>query len=110
MFKVERPLFFHHSLPEAPFECHTLESLHELISEVYLPRFDEELAALRRERRAGRPKSKREDELEEVNRREAQEYESGFGKSMVFFSTRFFLGWRLTRSVDFYSLLQRFPT
>ncbi|CDZ96886.1 Translation machinery-associated protein 16 [Phaffia rhodozyma] len=76
--RLERPLFFHHSLSEPPFECHTLQGLHDLISEVYLTRWDDELETLRKERRAGRPKSKREDDLEEIKRREAQEYESGF--------------------------------
>jgi hypothetical protein len=83
---VERPIFFHLSLPPAPFEAYDLPSLHELIKDVYLTRNDEELDELKKARRPGRPKAKREIEIEEIKRKENAEYENGFGKLFPFAS------------------------
>ena len=58
----------------------SLRSLRALISEVYLTRYDLRIAELDNERRAGRPSSKEYTELVETRRREAAEWETGFGE------------------------------
>ncbi|WWC62414.1 uncharacterized protein I303_105010 [Kwoniella dejecticola CBS 10117] len=73
--KLQRPLFFLHSL-SSPHPL-SLPSLKALITDVYLARFDSRIEEISSERRAGRPKPKEMLELEEIKRREWNEYESG---------------------------------
>ena len=65
----------------------TLPELHELVSDVWLTRHDAELEEEREARRKGRPKSTKEQKLEEVKLREAEEYRTGMGE----FPASFFL-------------------
>lgn len=58
----------------------TLSELHELVSGVWLTRHDVELEEERATRRKGRPKGTREQKLEEVKLREAEEYRTGMGE------------------------------
>jgi len=69
--------FFYHSLP--PEGALSLDDLHNLIANVWLKRFDEELEAERASRRKGRPKSTKEQKLEELKLRESVLYRTGFG-------------------------------
>lgn len=78
---LERPHFWYDSLPEPPFEAHTLESLHRLVQDLFLQRWDDYLEELQKARRAGRPKCKEQVEVEEIKRQEEAEYDSGFGAS-----------------------------
>jgi translation machinery-associated protein 16 len=89
--------FFFHSIPE-PHEDDeddgsgggsgvltlTLSELHELVANVWLTRHDAELEEERTARRKGRPKSTREQKLEEIKLREAEEYRTGMGESLEF--------------------------
>ncbi|KAK7466409.1 translation machinery-associated protein 16 [Stygiomarasmius scandens] len=68
--------FFYHSLP--PEGALSLDDLHNLIANVWLKRFDEELEAERASRRKGRPKSTKEQKLEELKLRESELYRTGF--------------------------------
>jgi hypothetical protein len=58
----------------------TLPELHELVSDVWLTRHDAELEEERAARRKGRPKSTKEQKLEEVKLREEEEYRTGMGE------------------------------
>lgn len=65
-----------HALPpEVP--CLTLEELHGLVKDVWLTRHDPSLQKERSLRRPGRPKSSKEDQLEEWKRQDAEEYRTG---------------------------------
>ncbi|KAF5336067.1 hypothetical protein D9611_006409 [Ephemerocybe angulata] len=68
--------FFYHMMPEEGVL--TLAELHELVRDNWLTRHDDELAAEKAARRPGRPKSKREVELEDEKQLEADEYRTGF--------------------------------
>ena len=72
--------FFFHAIPEERRTVLTLPELHELVSDVWLTRHDEELEEERAARRKGRPKSTKEQKLEEVKLREAEEYRTGMGE------------------------------
>jgi hypothetical protein len=63
----------------------TLPELHELVSDVWLTRHDAELEEEREARRKGRPKSTKEQKLEEGKLREAEEYRTGMGERPFFF-------------------------
>ncbi|CAL1714654.1 unnamed protein product [Somion occarium] len=67
--------FFYHAIP--PEGTLTLEDVHTIIHDIWLPRFDSELEAERAARRKGRPKSTKELKLEELKLREAEEYRTG---------------------------------
>ncbi|KAF8498479.1 hypothetical protein F5888DRAFT_174269 [Russula emetica] len=69
--------FFFHAIPEEADTVLTLPELHELVSDVWLTRHDAELEEERAARRKGRPKSTKEQKLEEVKLREAEEYRTG---------------------------------
>jgi hypothetical protein len=60
----------------------TLSELHDLVANVWLTRHDAELEEERTARRKGRPKSTREQKLEEIKLREAEEYRTGMGESL----------------------------
>jgi translation machinery-associated protein 16 len=75
--------FFYHSLPDEGVL--TLEELHELIRDVWLTRNDDELAAEQASRRKGRPKSKKELDLEDIKSRESEQYRTGLGESYFLF-------------------------
>ncbi|ORX40219.1 hypothetical protein BD324DRAFT_616940 [Kockovaella imperatae] len=73
--KLERPLFFLHSLPSShPL---SLPALRELITDVYLARHDARISELEGQRRSGRPKDKELIDLEEIKKREQAEWETG---------------------------------
>lgn len=57
----------------------SLEEMHQVVREVWLTRFDEELEAEQAARRKGRPKSVKEVKLEEQKVREAEDYRTGIG-------------------------------
>jgi translation machinery-associated protein 16 len=61
----------------------TLEELHDVIKGIWLTRHDVELEAEQAARRKGRPKSAKEMKLEEIKLREAEEYRTGMGKTML---------------------------
>lgn len=65
----------------------SLEDLHTIFREVWLTRYDEELASERAARRKGRPKSAKEMKLEEMKLREAETYRTGMGASSFPFPT-----------------------
>ena len=70
--------FFYHSLP--PEGELTLEELHFVVRDVWLARLDSELEAERAARRKGRPKSTKEQKLEEQKLRETEVYRTGMGE------------------------------
>lgn len=72
--------FFYHSIPEEGVL--TLEELHDLVRDLWLTRHDVELEEERAARRKGRPKSTKEQKLEEIKQREAEEYRTGMGTSL----------------------------
>jgi translation machinery-associated protein 16 len=82
--------FFFHAIPEpheddaGGSEVLTLSELHDLVANVWLTRHDAELEEERTARRKGRPKSTREQKLEEIKLREAEEYRTGMGESLDF--------------------------
>lgn len=59
----------------------TLEDLHAIVSDVWVTRFDSELQAEQASRRKGRPKSTKEQKLEELKAREKEQYRTGLGLS-----------------------------
>jgi translation machinery-associated protein 16 len=63
----------------------TLSELHELVADIWLTRHDEELEEERAARRKGRPKSTKEQKLEQVQLREAEEYRTGMGERTSLF-------------------------
>ncbi|PIL24949.1 hypothetical protein GSI_12836 [Ganoderma sinense ZZ0214-1] len=67
--------FFYHALP--PEGELSLEELHFVVSDIWLPRFDQELEAEKASRRKGRPKSAKEHKLEEQKLRETEGYRTG---------------------------------
>ena len=70
--------FFYHSLP--PEGELSLEELHFVVREVWLARLDPEIEAERAARRKGRPKSTKEQKLEEQRLRESEVYRTGMGE------------------------------
>lgn len=70
----------------------TLLELHELVADVWLTRHDAELEEERAARRKGRPKSTKEQKLEEAKLREAEEYRTGIGEPRSFFHLLFVFG------------------
>ena len=69
--------FFYHAIP--PEGVLTLQDLHTVIRDVWLPRYDGVLEEEKASRRPGRPKSTREQKIEELKLREAEEYRTGLG-------------------------------
>ncbi|TCD60358.1 hypothetical protein EIP91_010318 [Steccherinum ochraceum] len=67
--------FFYHVIP--PEGELTAEDMHTIVRDVWLARWDSELEAERKARRKGRSKSTREQNLESVKEREAEEYRTG---------------------------------
>ncbi|KZT10096.1 uncharacterized protein LAESUDRAFT_645315 [Laetiporus sulphureus 93-53] len=67
--------FFYHAMPADGVL--SLEDLHKIIESVWLTRFDGKLEEERKSRRKGRPKSVKEQKLEELKLREAEEYRTG---------------------------------
>ncbi|KDR80540.1 hypothetical protein GALMADRAFT_61617 [Galerina marginata CBS 339.88] len=67
--------FFFHAIPEEGVLL--LEDLHSIIRDVWLTRFDDELQAEKSTRRKGRPKSSKENKLEETKLRETEVYRTG---------------------------------
>ncbi|KAI0034445.1 hypothetical protein K488DRAFT_77201 [Vararia minispora EC-137] len=68
--------FFYHALPPDESVL-TLDDLHSLIRDVWLTRNDAEIAAEQAARRKGRPKSVKQQKLEELKLRETEEYRTG---------------------------------
>ena len=77
--------FFFHAIPEERGSVLALPELHELVSDVWLTRHDADLEEERAARRKGRPKSSKEQKLEEIKLREAEEYRTGMGERALFF-------------------------
>jgi translation machinery-associated protein 16 len=75
--------FFFHAIPEERATVLTLPELHELVSDVWLTRHDAELEEERAARRKGRPKSTKEEKLEQVKLLEAEEYRTGMGEHIL---------------------------
>ncbi|VDB87972.1 unnamed protein product [Peniophora sp. CBMAI 1063] len=67
--------FFYHALPEEG-EL-TLDELHDLIRDVWLTRHDVEIEEEQAARRKGRPKSVKQQKLEDLKLRESEEYRTG---------------------------------
>ena len=73
--------FFYSTLPlEGAL---SLDELHLIVRDIWLPRHDEDLEQERAKRRKGRPKSAKEVQIEELKIPEAEEYKTGFGSSHV---------------------------
>lgn len=81
--------FFYHSLPEEGVL--TLDELHSLVRDLWMTRHDAELEEERAARRKGRPKSVKEQKLEEIKRSEAEEYRTGMGASFYICCATFLL-------------------
>jgi translation machinery-associated protein 16 len=77
--------FFFHAIPEGRGCVLTLPELHELVIDVWLTRHDAELEGERAGRRKGRPKSTKEEKLEQVKLLEAEEYRTGMGERALLF-------------------------
>ena len=75
--------FFYHALP--PEGELSLEELHFVVKDIWLPRFDQELEAEKVSRRKGRPKSVKEQKLEDQKLRETEGYRTGVGAYMCVF-------------------------
>ena len=71
--------FFYAAIPAEGILA--LEDMHTIIREVWLPRYDAELEAEQASRRKGRPKSTKEQKIEELKLRESEEYRTGLGTS-----------------------------
>lgn len=71
--------FFYSTLP--PEGELSLDELHLIVRDIWLPRHDKDLEQERAKRRKGRPKSTKETQIEELKIREAEEYRTGFGSS-----------------------------
>ncbi|KAH8103976.1 hypothetical protein BXZ70DRAFT_888360 [Cristinia sonorae] len=67
--------FFYHAIP--PEGVLTLEDMHSIVKDIWFTRFDAELESERASRRKGRPKSAKEQNLESIKEREAEEYRTG---------------------------------
>lgn len=67
--------FFYHAIP--PEGVLTLEDLHTIVRDVWLTRYDGVLEEEKAARRPGRPKSTKEQKIEELKLREAEEYRTG---------------------------------
>jgi len=67
--------FFFNALP--PEGELSLEELHVIVRDIWLARHDEELEQERAARRKGRPKSAKEQKLEEIKLKEVEEYRTG---------------------------------
>jgi translation machinery-associated protein 16 len=61
----------------------TLGDLRQLVRDIWLTRFDEELESHRSARRSGRPKSTKEMKLEALKLREAETYRTGMGTYFI---------------------------
>lgn len=61
----------------------SLDEIHQVVREVWLTRFDEELEAEQTARRKGRPRSVKEVRLEELKSREAENYKTGIGTAIL---------------------------
>jgi Translation machinery-associated protein 16 len=87
--------FFFHAIPELNEDDEgpggsavlTLPELHDLVANVWLTRHDAELEAERTARRKGRPKSTKEQKLEETKLCEAEEYRTGMGEFLLFYAS-----------------------
>ncbi|KAF9820579.1 hypothetical protein IEO21_01282 [Rhodonia placenta] len=67
--------FFYKALP--PEGVLSLEELHLIVRDIWMSRFDSEIEEEKNARRKGRPKSVKEQKLEEIKLREAEEYRTG---------------------------------
>lgn len=74
--------FFFHALPPEGGEL-SLDELHYVVRDVWLTRHNHEIEAERAARRKGRPKSAKEQKLEELQLREKELYRTGMGEHIV---------------------------
>lgn len=84
--------FFYHAVPPEGSAL-TLEDLHTIVKDVWLTRHDAELEEERAQRRKGRPKSTKEQKIEELKLRELEVYRTGLG-TFSYGSTLFALSHR----------------
>jgi hypothetical protein len=80
VFSVHVLGFFYSTLP--PEGELTLDELHLIVRDIWLPRHDKDLEQERAKRRKGRSKTTKEVQIEELKIREAEEYRTGFGSSL----------------------------
>ena len=59
--------------------------MHFVVRDIWLPRFDQDLEAEKAARRKGRPKSTKEQKLEEQKLRDIEEYRTGIGEYLHLF-------------------------
>jgi hypothetical protein len=64
----------------------SLAQLHKIVTDIWLKRHDEDLRVERESRRAGRPRSAKEDKLLELQLQDREEFRSGLGWSLLFVS------------------------
>ena len=62
-----------------------MEELHFVVRDIWLPRFDQDLEAEKAARRKGRPKSTKEQKLDEQKLRDIEEYRTGIGEYLHLF-------------------------
>ena len=62
-----------------------MEELHFVVRDIWLPRFDQDLEAEKASRRKGRPKSTKEQKLDEQKLRDIEEYRTGIGEYLHLF-------------------------
>lgn len=79
--------FFYTTIP--PEGVLSLEELHLIVRDIWLRRHDEELEIEKAARRKGRPKSTREQKLEETMLREEEVYRTGMGESLALLPEKF---------------------
>jgi translation machinery-associated protein 16 len=72
--------FFYHALPPE-VEALTLEQFHEIVTDLWLTRHDEEIKAEENSRRKGRPPSTKEVSLKALKARDTEDYRAGLGMS-----------------------------
>lgn len=75
--------FFYSCLPAEDVTCLQLSELHTIIRDIWLTRYNDELEAEIKSRRPGRPKSVKEQKIEELMLKEGEEYRTGIGESSL---------------------------
>lgn len=78
--------FFHAALPTEGVL--SLEDLHTIVRNVWLSRFDFELEEEQAARRKGRPKSVKEQKIEDLKVREVELYRTGMGGILFLIPTK----------------------
>lgn len=74
---VDLSSFFYHAIP--PEGTLSLEDLHMIIRDIWLCRFDSDLESEKTSRRKGRPKSTKEQKIEEQKNTRNRAVQDGYG-------------------------------